>query len=257
LKLQSDNLFIQNKNVNASAKTPGDIQRQQLDFLLTALYRPITQAWLKNHPAQEVVGQDPAKTDSLFNNSLASLDARKTVWIKGLTPVSDLIEKCEGVKSTCRANAIYLRLWETSIQDTSVVLQQAHQILTKGGVLLIEFISFSGFKAYPYHYSFSRAVDLLGDLETNQGLPARLLVLLNQNGFGELEKVYSRPAFLPKVYNRIISVCLEAFRDEILQQTGTSMEEIDALLPSLQSFEEQKDALICRPGVHLVLAIKK
>jgi hypothetical protein len=257
LKLQSDNNFIQNKKVIGSTKTPVDLQRQQLDFLLTALYQPITQAWLKKHPAQEIAVQDLINKDSLFNNSLASLNARKTVWIKGLAPVSALFEKTEEVNPSGDASAVYLRLWETSLQDTSAILRQAHQMLTKGGALLMELINFSGFKAYPYHFSFTRAVELIGNLETDQSIQNGLPELLKQIGFERTEKVYSRPTFLPKEYNQIISVCLEAFRQEIILQIGTSREEIDALLSVLKHFEEQEDTLICQPGVHLVQAIKK
>jgi hypothetical protein len=178
-------------------------------------------------------------------------------WINGITPASDLIEKFKGGKSFWTENVIHLRIWERSIQDTSTVLKQAHQILTQGGTLVIEFINFSGFKAYPYHYSFARAVDLIGELETDRSIQNGLPELLKQIGFERIEKVYSRPTFLPREYSRIISSCLEFFRKEITEQTGTSLEEIDALLPALKNFEEQKDTLICQPGAHLVQAIKK
>ena len=151
---------------------------------------------------------------------------------------------------------LYLRIWDINGKDFLAILEYFRQRIITGGLLVLEIIRFSGFTAYPYHYSFSRTVDLIAQLETDKVLPEEWLELLKQNGFNVQDRVHSSLAFLSHPHNRIISHCLEAFKNDILKESSASEEELEALIPSLKQFEDQKDTLICRPGVHLILAKK-
>ncbi|MCB0611697.1 MAG: hypothetical protein H6573_25715 [Lewinellaceae bacterium] len=277
MKHQNDNLSTSNETTAGSSERSRAAKIWLLDSLLTSLYQPVMRAWLKrrlnaghnkygSQPEEEEcrrallminsLWDEPGSADKAEDDPLHAPLKEKTIWLKGYHPKLPVPGGQAGQGPGQLFNLLYLRIWDTNRQDTAAVLRHFHQRLKTGGLLILEAIRFSGFTAYPYHYSFSRTVDLIAELETDKAMPEQWPELLNQNGFGILDRVSLSSAFLPRRHNPVISHCLETFRTDILQRTRTAREEIDALMPSLKQFEEQKDTLICRPGVHLMLARK-
>lgn len=245
MKSQHNKLNGAEINERVLAETPEDIQKHDLESVLSSLYEPIVNDWLSRR-VHYVKGLEKAQSLKTGN-----LSAQLGIDFTHGNNICTSISGCKDI-----AKFLRLRIWVRSLHQTTHLLKLMHEGLQSDGLLLLEIIRFSGYTAYPYHYSFARAVELMTNLETNRVLPEQWPGLLHQNGFNILDRVNSSSAFLSHEHKSIISSSLETFRSEILQHTTGTLTEINALMPVLIQYEGQKDTLICRPGVQLILAKK-
>lgn len=251
----------------------GTAARRALDDLLSSIYEPVTREWLNRQLPDiwEGSGLHLACGNGHDSFILASLiDAQTTLMCidEDAATVqaarhSGALGNREGLQflqadpfnweTTQVFDFIYTRIWAGSWAGQSDLMQAIRRNLKTGGILLVEIVTLSGFRAYPYNHAFARTMELISLLETSR--PGRvtpqeqILVLLQRAGFETPEPSAGPPAFIPHADNRVVSLALEACREAILHCRGSTAEELNALLLELREFERQDDTLISRPGL--------
>lgn len=130
--------------------------------------------------------------------------------------------------------------------------------LVPGGTLFLEIMDPAGFRAWPYNFAFSRAMELLGRREAGGSVePEDWTGRLAEAGFSVDDTGYSAPTFLPPSASRIASLSLLAWKAGILDLDQVKEEELDALLLELRIWEPQEGTLISRPGIWQIAARKQ
>lgn len=255
----------------------GAAAQRELTTLITAMYQVPTREWLGRHLSGEraMHGLHWSCGSGEFTFLIASLlEEKSTVWGIDADPVLiDVARREQNRRAENRVrfeqddpalwqseptyDFIYTRFRASALPDQGALLQRLWRRLNPGSYLLAEVLSFSGFNAYPYNHAFGRAAELIGRLEeTPDGRRQYWRELFQQAGFTDMEIACTPPAFLPREHNRILSLALEFFREVLLRRRLAAREELNALLLELRQYEQQEDTLICRPGVHLLLAGK-
>ncbi|MBK8955964.1 MAG: hypothetical protein IPM34_10465 [Saprospiraceae bacterium] len=230
----------------------GNAARRSLNALFSEMYKPATQKWLTRHlPNTEdshglhLTGEN--SEDSFPLTEFQEHECIPLAW-------SDMFN----LEAGQAYDFAYARIWGGNLPGLTARMQALRQNLKAGGHLLLEFVSLSGFSAYPYNHALARSMELIDMLETPRPsaalLPERIQLELQQAGFDTLEIISTLPAFIPHTNNRVITLALEAFRETILHCRESTAEEINALLIELREFEKQGDTLISRPGMLQVFA---
>lgn len=263
-----------NKNKGESNSLGAAARRAQAS-LLAAIFGPAARQWLEKQLKPVKGGQGlhlgcGSGEDSFLIASLLS----ENTTLHGIDEDAALIEAArqkkarrglghvhfaEGNLTTLNAGRpydfIYTRIQASALSAPEAWLAGISRALAAGGVLLVEVIKPSGFRAYPYNHAFARAMELIGRLEDAQPCEAEELPgLLQQAGFTDIETTYAAPAFIPPACNRIASLSLECYQAEILRRGDSNREELNALLQELHAYEQQENTLVSRPGVLQVRA---
>lgn len=258
-----------NKNRGESSTLGAAARRAQVS-LLAAIFGPATRLWLGKHLASMEGaqglhlgcgnGEDTFLAASLLSedNALHGIDedavmieaALQRKARRGLEHVHFAQASLADWSPARPYDFIYTRIQATALPAPETWLEGLCRGLSAGGVLFVEAIKPSGFRAYPYNHAFARAMELIGRLEAAQPYEVEELPgLLGQAGFTDIVTTYAAPAFITPACNRIASLSLECYREEILRHGDSNRNEINALLQELQAFELLEDTLASRPGV--------
>lgn len=146
---------------------------------------------------------------------------------------------------------IFVRIWIAVCNSQQSLLSTFHRMLKPNGILVIQLVSFGGYAAFPYNYAFARSNELIQTIETRpDDVLKTCLEQIQQVGFKGIAQEFYPSIFIPPHCNNIFSLFLENFKPQILKRTGILDAELNALLTELKAFENQKDTLIGRPGMH-------
>ena len=243
--------------------------------LMMAVLEPVTRSWLEKYPGDIQTGllvtslreADSFILDTFSDGRLISPDSKKKdAKVKNIMQSRMDLRWPHRVKISSNE----LENWRlASLYDFCIVrigstismplqgFRNLTMYLKPHGLLLVELVQDSGFRAYPYNHAFARAMNLIGLLETDPRRSEEVLTeLITRLGYFISEKVYVAPLFIPHSCNRLGSLLLDIFRQGIVQAGHANLAEIQALLQELDVFEMQENTLISRPGVLQITACR-
>ncbi len=152
---------------------------------------------------------------------------------------------------------IYSEIWISDLLEQITFLKKLRKELKEEGKLILEVFKLSGFSAYPYHPSFSRAAEIISQIEQSFTSPADLsqqyVDLFEKNGFKVLDINYSPPAFIEKKHKAILSLLLGLLKEKLLELQLITTDESEALIQELKEFENRQNTLISKPGLHQIV----